>query len=172
MDTSDKSICTVYGKTESDVLLKAKSEGRATIKVQLSTKKRAVNNKKTLKCRINVISSTSQNSDAASENQSEADAQSSSSVTFDTDGGSAVSNQTVKNSETVKKPEDPVKQGYSFKGWYKDKNYENSYDFTSTVTENITLYAKWNQNYTITFWVDTTDKTDTDGGRFAPISLL
>lgn len=149
--TSDKSICTVYGKTESDVLLKAKNEGRATIKVQLSTKKRAVNNKKTLKCRINVISSAPQNTDSASENPSGTDAQSACNVTFDTDGGSAVSNQTVKNGEAVKKPEDPVKQGYAFNGWYKDKNYENSYDFASAVTENITLYAKWSKNYTITF---------------------
>ncbi|KAI4445521.1 hypothetical protein C823_000037 [Eubacterium plexicaudatum ASF492] len=37
--TSDKSICTVYGKTESDVLLKAKKEGRATVKVRIDTKK-------------------------------------------------------------------------------------------------------------------------------------
>lgn len=146
--TSDKSICTVYEKTESDVLLKAKKEGRATVKVRIDTKKRTKNNTKTLKCRINVISQTQ---DPAPEVPSEQDGKSKYVVTFDSDGGNAVSNQTVVHGETVKKPEDPVKQGYTFNGWYKDKNSESGYDFTSAVTENITLYARWNKNYTITF---------------------
>ena len=53
--TSDKGIATVYGKTASYVMLKGKGEGRATIRVSLSTAKRKTNNKKTLRCRVKVV---------------------------------------------------------------------------------------------------------------------
>ena len=53
--TSDKSICAVYGKKASYVLLKGKSEGRAVVKVSVKTAKREKNNTKTLRCKVNVI---------------------------------------------------------------------------------------------------------------------
>ena len=39
-------------------------------------------------------------------------------VTFDTDGGSLIKSLTVKEQEKIKQPEDPVKEGYIFDGWY------------------------------------------------------
>ena len=64
-------------------------------------------------------------------------------VTFETDGGSAVPEQVVEEGKSVTKPEDPTKAGYKFIGWYLDPDSSNSYDFTTSVTSDITLYAKW-----------------------------
>ncbi len=66
-------------------------------------------------------------------------------VTFDTVGGSAVESQSVEHNATVVSPETPVKTGYTFAGWYRDAECTEAYDFTTPVTENITLYAKWNE---------------------------
>jgi len=66
-------------------------------------------------------------------------------VTFDSDGGSSVSSQTVNSGATLTKPTDPTKSGgYVFDGWYKESTLDNLWDFTTdTVNENKTLYAKW-----------------------------
>ncbi|MDE7310880.1 MAG: Ig-like domain-containing protein [Eubacterium sp.] len=55
VSTSNKQIATVYGKKASYVLLKGKSEGRATIKVSLKTSARKKNNTKVLRCRVKVV---------------------------------------------------------------------------------------------------------------------
>lgn len=40
-------------------------------------------------------------------------------------------------------PEDPVREGYVFEGWYLDENFETPYSFNTVATDDITLYAKW-----------------------------
>lgn len=60
-------------------------------------------------------------------------------VTFDSDGGSTVSEQNVRNAPAIK-PSDPKKPGYDFVGWYLG---ENEYTFNTNVKENITLKAHW-----------------------------
>ena len=74
-------------------------------------------------------------------------------VTFNSNGGSAVKAQTVKSGAKASKPADPAKAGYAFKGWYSDKSLTKAYDFNSTVRSNLTLYAKWEKKatYTVTF---------------------
>ena len=64
-------------------------------------------------------------------------------VTFNTNGGSTVSAQTVASGSTATEPTAPTKDGYTFVGWYSDEGLATAYDFTATVTANITLYAKW-----------------------------
>lgn len=64
-------------------------------------------------------------------------------VSFQTNGGSTVASRRVASSDTVGEPEDPVKEDYTFAGWYKDKNFKNAYDFSDKVTSSFTLYAKW-----------------------------
>ena len=62
-------------------------------------------------------------------------------------------------------PVDPVREGYTFTGWYLDEACKNAFDVENDViTEAMTLYAGWTVNqYTITF--------DTDGGSaVAPIT--
>lgn len=64
-------------------------------------------------------------------------------VTFDSNGGSAVEPQVVEEGMTAAKPEDPTLDGYAFEGWYSDTDLTSPYDFATPVTDNITLYAKW-----------------------------
>ncbi|WP_052323521.1 MULTISPECIES: InlB B-repeat-containing protein [Lysinibacillus] len=79
-------------------------------------------------------------------------------VSFNTDGGSAVSDQSVAYGEKASAPTPaPTKAGYTFGGWYKDAGHTQAYDFTNVITENTTIYAKWKaQTYTVSF--------NTDGG--------
>lgn len=55
VETTNKPIATVYGKTTKHVMIKGKSEGRATIRVHLRTTERKRNNTKTLRCRVKVV---------------------------------------------------------------------------------------------------------------------
>lgn len=64
-------------------------------------------------------------------------------VTFNSNGGSSVSSQTVEEGEKVSKPTDPTRDGYTFGGWYTDSACTQAYDFNTEVSGNITLYAKW-----------------------------
>ena len=81
------------------------------------------------------------------------------SVSFNTDGGSAVVSQTVDYGGTVTRPSDPVRTGFVFVNWYFDSGLSDLWDFTlDTVTADMTLYAKWTQQpvYTVTFQYNTT----------------
>ena len=54
--------------------------------------------------------------------------------------------------DTVKKPADPTKTGYRFDGWFTDAEFTSEFTaWDQTITENITLYAKWVQQVTVTF---------------------
>ena len=65
-------------------------------------------------------------------------------VTFDSQGGSAVVSQTVEQDAKVTEPTVPTKTDYAFGGWYKESGCTNAWNFdTDTVTANVTLYAKW-----------------------------
>ena len=62
--------------------------------------------------------------------------------------GSDVQTFTVKAGETVLEPTAPVKEGYTFKWWTKDRSAK--YDFTVAVTEDIVLYAMWEKQQSVT----------------------
>ena len=65
-------------------------------------------------------------------------------VTYNTNGGSAVESATVSEGSKLTAPGAPTKAGYTFHGWYKDAAFTNRWNFDAdTVTGNITLYAKW-----------------------------
>lgn len=63
-------------------------------------------------------------------------------VKFDTDGGSYVAPVKAMYSETVS-PDEPVKQGYKFTGWYTDRDCTNEWQTDNAVTGSMTLYAGW-----------------------------
>lgn len=64
-------------------------------------------------------------------------------VTFDSDGGTAVEKQTVNRNRIVIQPQDPKKEGYAFIGWYYENNMDKKYDFTDKVQGDLKLKAKW-----------------------------
>ena len=64
-------------------------------------------------------------------------------ITFDTNGGSKVSSAKVNKGEAAVAPVNPEKEGYTFDGWYADKNFKTLFDFKAEITKNMTLYAKW-----------------------------
>lgn len=66
-------------------------------------------------------------------------------VTFNTDGGSSVASQTIEAGGTVTKPADPTKDGYTFVNWYTDNTFTTEYDFAAVVTEDKTIYAKFEE---------------------------
>ena len=70
-------------------------------------------------------------------------------VTFDSDGGSAVAEQSVVYNGTATMPEQPTRTGYTFVGWY---NNDTEYEFSTPITKNLTLTAKWEAiQYTVNF---------------------
>ena len=70
-------------------------------------------------------------------------------VSFDTAGGTSAAPETVTHGETVAAPEGVTREGYDFLGWYVG-NAE--YDFTTPVTGNITVTAKWQiKTFTVRF---------------------
>ena len=77
-------------------------------------------------------------------------------VHFDTDGGTYVSDMIV---SVIDRSPETTRDGYEFEGWYTDKTFSNKISFPYEVTEDQTLYAKWEKNkYTVHF--------DTDGGTY------
>lgn len=76
-------------------------------------------------------------------------------VTFKSDENTVINTVTVKEGNSVGEPENPVKDGYQFDGWYTDVNCTDKYDFNTVVSADLTLYAKWLAKYTVSF--------DTDG---------
>lgn len=65
-------------------------------------------------------------------------------VTFDSQGGSSVTNQTIDHGATATAPADPTRDDFVFQGWFTDTSYSSQWNFsTDTVTSNAILYAKW-----------------------------
>ncbi|MDQ6422012.1 S-layer homology domain-containing protein [Paenibacillus sp. LHD-117] len=67
---------------------------------------------------------------------------------YDSNGGSAVGNQVVIYKGNATKPADPARSGYTFGGWYTDSGFAAPFDFTTPITSDLTLYAKWTAIYT------------------------
>ena len=64
-------------------------------------------------------------------------------VTFDSNGGTFIEAIKVKKNEKVTQPNDPIKEGYTFGGWYLD---DELFDFDTKITKDITLEAYWSSN--------------------------
>ncbi len=68
-------------------------------------------------------------------------------VSFNSNGGSACDTKFVATADgKLVKPADPTREGYTFGGWYTDEACTEAYDFSTPVTADMTLYAKWTKN--------------------------
>lgn len=100
-------------------------------------------------------------------------------LTFESNGGSYVAPAFYANGTPAAAPDKPTKSGYTFAGWFTDKELTQTADFSS-ITATTTLYAKWtgkgNTSYTVIHWLENADddgysykasetKTGTTGGQ-------
>ena len=88
-------------------------------------------------------------------------------VTFDSDGGSAVEPQSVPQGQPAQRPADPIKDGYAFIGWYDkaDLEYSNlpEWNFSYPVTKDLELVAQWVKKMPIS--TDPVAYLDKDGNQ-------
>lgn len=68
-------------------------------------------------------------------------------ITFDTQGGSEVKPITIAEGATITLPRNPTKEGYIFDGWYLSDEFIEKFNKTQTISSNITVYAKWKEDY-------------------------
>lgn len=75
------------------------------------------------------------------------------SITFDSNGGSAVAQIFVNSGSVAVQPANPTKDGYGFEGWFTDNGtFASSVNWSATITSNQNYYAKWGAvHYTITY---------------------
>lgn len=70
-------------------------------------------------------------------------------ISFNSNGGSACDTKFVATADgKLVKPADPMREGYTFGGWYTDEACTQAYDFGTPVAADLTLYAKWTKNAT------------------------
>lgn len=75
-------------------------------------------------------------------------------VKFDANGhghATVPANQTVELNGKATKPADPTAEGYVFRGWYTTAACTTEFDFNTPIAADTTLYAKWDEIYTVTF---------------------
>ncbi len=142
--SSDTSVATVAGGK-----VTPRAAGSAVIKVQVRTGKKTY----PLTCKLTVRGK--ENGAAASGGTGEKAEEGTSgklktcTVSFDTAGGTAIPSVSVVYGKTVEKPADPVRTGYAFDGWFADQACTKTYDWGQIVTGDLTLYAKWKANATV-----------------------
>ena len=64
-------------------------------------------------------------------------------LSFQTNGGCGEIEEILVTGGTATEPDISPLDGCDFKGWYSDKACTNRFDFSSSISENTTLYAKW-----------------------------
>lgn len=68
-------------------------------------------------------------------------------VRFETNGGGTIDKQKIQKGTTATEPDAPTRTGYTFYGWYTDAEFSGEeFDFDTTVSESMTLYAKWEKH--------------------------
>ena len=87
-------------------------------------------------------------------------------VSFNSNGGTTLSNQSVAYNTTATTPTAPTKTGLIFVGWFTDSGLNNAFVFTTPITANRTLYAKWQLSTPQPTW------PGTSSNKILPLSWL
>ena len=66
-------------------------------------------------------------------------------ITFDTEGGNSIAAIKVEEEGLLESLETPIKEGYTFLGWYDNPELTTEFDIDNAITNSITLYAKWEE---------------------------
>lgn len=82
-------------------------------------------------------------------------------VTFNSNGGTAVGAVTVNKGKPILEPEDPSKANNTFTGWYTDKELEKAFDFATEIEDDLTLYAGWSTGVVVRFNTRTNSSVET-----------
>ncbi len=77
-------------------------------------------------------------------------------VEFNSNEGSTVDWQALRSGEKATQPNNPTREGYEFLGWFtkdgtSDGQWGEQFNFESEITQNTTLYAKWEKGALVTF---------------------
>ncbi|MDE7477000.1 MAG: InlB B-repeat-containing protein, partial [Lachnospiraceae bacterium] len=148
--------CIIFRPEASD--MKAYADGD-TFQVEITK-----NGKKYIDYRVNFFSLSEKEEQSESEESTqpgEEDVPLQYTVNFESNGGSDVPAQTIQENEKVVMPEEPIKDGYLFDGWYKETECENKWDFeTDIVSVDIVLYAKWEEDIAETVYSEVDELSD------------
>lgn len=99
-------------------------------------------------------------------------------VSFVTEHGDAPASQNVPYNETADDPGKLTEEGYTFIGWYADATYTKEFDFSTPITGDTKVYAKWEKNAPNTYalnvsgafvYVDGVDVTAPAGDTSLPL---
>jgi uncharacterized repeat protein (TIGR02543 family) len=89
-------------------------------------------------------------------------------VTFNSNGGSPVGSQNITYNQTLSEPAAPTRDGYQFAGWHTSSQLTTAFDFSTLITADRTLHAKWTPVYTITYHANgATGSVPEDNGSYA-----
>lgn len=67
-------------------------------------------------------------------------------VSFVTEHGNAPASQNVPYNKTATNPGELTAEGYTFIGWYADEAHKTKFDFSTPITGDTKVYAKWEKN--------------------------
>lgn len=99
-------------------------------------------------------------------------------VSFITEHGNAPTSQNVPYNKTADDPGKLTEDGYTFGGWYTDDTYTKEFNFSTPITGNTKVYAKWEKNAPNTYalnvsgafvYVDGVDVTASAGDTSLPL---
>ncbi len=85
-------------------------------------------------------------------------------VTFNTREAEHFDSVTVNVGECALQPQDPQRQGFEFLGWYSNNTVTDQWDFSTPITHDTVLFAKWSEPED----VDTKIRSEIFGGSYGP----
>ena len=72
-------------------------------------------------------------------------------VSFNSQGSVISTLEKVPEGSTINAPTPPTRDGYNFVNWYGEATFDTVWDFDTSITQDLTLYAKWVKRLWVTF---------------------